>query len=104
MKKFQMFVEDKPRDISLNDIGERKFTGEINKFGTDVRLVSSEQNSLRDGTPAKEVMYDWVTKDNWPVKTLIVSTYRNEKLIFSAVTSLAHPESLKEFLYSLEFE
>jgi hypothetical protein len=99
-----VFVEDKPRDILLKDIGEQKFTGEISKLGTDVRLASNLQTSLRDGTPANELRYDWVTKDNWPVKTLIVSTYRKEKLIFSAVTSLAHPEALREFLYSLEFK
>ena len=99
-----VFVEDRPRDILLKDIGEQKFTGEISKLGTDVRLVSNSQTSLRDGTPANEVRYDWVTKDNWPVKTLIVSTYRKEKLIFSAVTALAHPEALREFLYRLEFE
>ena len=53
---FLVFVEDKPGDIPLKDIGERKFTGEIKNFGTGVRLVSNTQASLQDGTPANEVL------------------------------------------------
>jgi hypothetical protein len=69
-----------------------------------MKLVSSAQNVLRDGTPATEVLFDRVVKDHWPLKTMIVSTYHGDKLIFAAVTSFAHPEALREFLYSLRFD
>ena len=52
-------------------------------------------------TKPLEVM---LSKDHWPVKTMIVSTFQGDKLIFAAVTSFAHPESLREFLYSLRFD
>jgi len=101
---FGVVVKDKPQDIRLQDIGERHYTNELEKFGTNVRLVSNAQTALSDGTPANEVQFDWVLNEHWPVKTMIVSTYRGDKLIFAAVTSFAHPESLREFLYSLRFD
>ena len=101
---FQVVVKDKPQDIRLQDIGERHYTNEFEKFGSSVKLVSSMQTALSDGTPANEVQFDWVSNDHWPVKTMIVSTYREDKLIFAAVSSTAHPEALREFLYSLRFD
>jgi hypothetical protein len=106
---FGVVVEDKPQDIRLQDIGERHYTNELEKFGSSVRLISSTKTALSDGTPANEVQFDWVLNDwvlndHWPVKTMIVSTYRGDKLIFAAVTSFAHPEALREFLYSLRFK
>ena len=101
---FGVVVKDKPQDIRLQDIGERHYTNKLEKFGSSVRLVSTTQIALSDGAPANEVQFDWVSNDHWPVKTMIVSTYRGEKLIFAAVTSFAHPETLREFLYSLRFD
>jgi len=101
---FGVVVKDKPQDIRLQDIGERHYINELEKSGYNVRLVSSMQTALSDGTPANEVQFDWVSNDHWPVKTMIVSTYRGDKLIFAAVTSFAYPEALREYLYSLRFD
>ena len=49
---FGVVVKDKPQDIRLQDIGERHYTNELEKFGTNVRLVSNAQTALSDGTPA----------------------------------------------------
>ena len=67
-------------------------------------LQSNTQTKLNDGTPANEVQFDWVTTNNIPVKTLFIATYRDDKLIYAAVHSLAHPSSLREYLYSLRFD
>ncbi len=102
--QFGVYVESKPQDIQLQDIGQRYFTNLIKKYSTSMKLVSSAQTVLRDGTPANEVLFDRVVKDHWPLKTMIVSTYRGDKLFFAAVTSFAHPETFREFLYSLRFD
>jgi hypothetical protein len=102
--QFGVYVESKPQDIQLQDIGQRYFTYLIKRYSTSMKLVSSAQTALGDGTPANEVLFDRVVKDHWPLKTMIVSTYRGDKLIFAAVTSFAHPETFREFLYSLRFD
>ena len=101
---FSVVVKDKPQDIRLQDIGTRHFTDELKKHGTKVRLVSTTQTVLSDRTPANEMQFEWVANDIWPMKTMIVATYRGDKLIFPIVTSFAHPESLRDFLYSLRFD
>jgi hypothetical protein len=102
--QFGVYIEDKPQDIRLQDIGQRHFTNIIKKYSTNIRLVSSKQTMLKDGTPANEVLFDRVVKNHWSLKTMIVSTYRGDKMIFAAVTSFAHPETFREYLYSLRFD
>jgi hypothetical protein len=99
-----VYVENKPQDIRLQDIGQRYFSNLIEKYSTNSKLVSSVQTMLSDGTPANEVLFDRVVNDHWPLKTMIISTFRSDKLIFAAVTSFAYPEALKEYLYSLRFD
>ena len=101
---FSVVVKDKPKDIRLQDIGAWHFTDELKKHGTKVRLVSTTKTALSDRTPANEMQFEWVVNDIWPVKTMIVATYRGDKLIFPIVTSFAHPESFRDFLYSLRFD
>jgi hypothetical protein len=97
-------IDDKPQDISLRDIGEKFYLPELKKSAADVKITTNIQTKLHDGTPANEVQFDWVTRDNWPVKTLVLLTYRDDKLIYAAVHSLAHPGSLRKYLYSLQFD
>jgi hypothetical protein len=99
-----VYVENKPNDIQLETIGKELFYSKIKKYSTSVKLVSSKQTLLNDGTPAVEVLFDRVVNEYWPLKTLILSTYRGDKLIFAAITSFAHPEALRDYLYSLRFD
>ena len=99
-----VYVENKPQDIQLYDIGQRYFYNYFGKHNTNVKLVSSTQTVLNDGTPANEILFDIVVNEHWLLKTMILSTYRDDKLIFAASTSFAHPEALREYLYSLRFD
>ena len=98
-----VYVENKPKDFQLEDIGQEYFYNTIEKYSTSVKLVSNKQTLLNDGTPAIEILFDRVVNEYWQVKTLILSTYWDDKLIYAATTSFAHPEALKEYLYSLQF-
>ena len=98
-----MYVENQPKNIQLDDIGKRYLFRLIEQYSTKVKLAYSKQTVLSDGTSANETLFDRVINDHWPYKTLILSTYRDDKLIFVATTSFAHPEALKEHLYSLRF-
>ena len=98
-----VYVEDKPKDINLEDIGQKYFYSIIEKYSTSVKLVSNKQTLLNDGTPAIEILFDRVINEYWPFKTLILATFWDDKLIFIAAISYEHPEALKEYLYSLQF-
>jgi len=64
------------------------------------KITSNIQTKFHDWSQANEVQFDCVTQNNWPLKISILSTYRNEKLIYVAVQSWAFPGSLKEYLFS----
>jgi len=99
-----VYVENKPNDIQLEDIGKEYFYSIIEKYSTSVKLVSSNQTFLNDGTSAVEIFFDRMVNGFWPLKTLILATYRGDKLIFAAITSVEHPEALRDCLYSLRFD
>jgi len=99
-----VYVENKPQGIQLQNIGQKYLHSLIEKYSTNVKLVSSTQTVLSDGTPANETLFDWVANEHWPLKTMILSTYRGDKLIFVTTTSFAHPEALREYLYSLRYD
>ena len=98
-----VYVENQPKDIRLKDIGKNYLLSLIKKYSTKAMLVYSTQTVLADGTPANETLFERVINEHWPYKTLILSTYHDDKLIYVATTSFSHPEALKEHLYSLQF-
>ena len=97
-------IDDKPHNIPLKDIGEKFYLPEFKKVDTEAKISTNIQSKLHDGTPAYEAQFDWLTSENWPIKTLILSTYRDDKLIYTAVHSTADPSFLREYLYSLQFD
>ena len=98
-----VYVEDKPIGIQLKDIGREYFFSKIQEYSTKVKMVSSKPTVLNDGSPSIEILFDNMVDEIWPLKTLILSTYRSDKLIFAIITSFAHPEALREYLYSVQF-
>ena len=97
-------IDDIPKDIPLMNLGEKFYLPELKKSDAEAKITSNIQTKLHDGTQANEVQFDCVAQNNWPLKISILSTYRNEKLIFVAVQSWAFPDSLREYLYSLRFD
>ena len=99
-----VYVENQPKDIQLKDVGKKYFFDLIKKSSTKAILLYSTQTSLSDGTPANETLFERVINEYWPFKTLVLSTYHDGKLIFVATTSFAHPEALRDYLYSIRFD
>lgn len=97
-------VIDRPPGMPLRDFGKKIYIPELNKSGSNIKIESNIQTRLSDGTPANETRFDWLHKSNWTVKTLVLSTYRDNRLFYVAAHSLAHPEFLKEYIYSLRFD
>jgi hypothetical protein len=97
-------IDAEAQNIPLKDIGEKLYLPELKKIDADAKISANIQAKLLDETPANEVQFDWVTADFWPMKTLVLSTYRDDRLIYAAVHSLADPGFLREYLYSLRFD
>jgi hypothetical protein len=95
---------DRPQGMQLSEFGKKIYTPELNKSGTNIKIESNIETRLTDGTPANEVCFDWLHKSNWPVKTMVLSTFYDNKLYYVTAHSFAHPEVMKEYVYSLRFD
>lgn len=101
---FIVIVDDKPPNVDLVDIWDKQIASEVEEFASDVKFISSKQTKLRDGTPAIEIRFEWVSSDKWPLQTIVLAAYYQQQLVITAITTLAHPEFFYDFLYSLSFE
>jgi hypothetical protein len=77
------------------------YAQELRKFGTDVRLISSEPTKLADGTAAYETRITWRLPDRMRLNTLVVSTLREGKIINVALHNTGELDYLKHIPYSL---
>ena len=59
-----VYVENKPSDIKLEDVGKKYFYSKIEQYSTSVKLVSSKQTLLNDGASAVEILFDRVVNDS----------------------------------------
>ena len=97
-------IDDRLHDMPLKDVGKDLYLAEFQKLDTGAKISANMPSKLHDGTPANETQIDWVTKNGWSVKTLFLSTFRNDRLIYTTVHSAADPGFLREYLYSLRFD
>ena len=104
LPELSVSVIDIPPGMPLSEFGEKIYIPELNKSGTNFTIESNIQTRLADGTPANEVCFDWLHKSNWPVSTMVLSAYHENRLYYVAAHSLAHSEFMKEYLYSLRFD
>jgi hypothetical protein len=97
-------IEDKPQDIALDEIGDQFYLPELEKSGAEPKMTSNINTKLNCGTQANVVQFDCIAQNNWPLKISILSTYRDNKVIYVATQTWAFQESLNEYLYSLQFD
>jgi hypothetical protein len=104
LPELSVSVIDRPHGMPLREFGEKIYIPELSKSGTNIRIESNIETRLIDGTPAIEVCFDWLHKSSWPVKTMVLSTIHDNRLYYVAAHSLAHPEVMKDYIYSLRFD
>ena len=104
LPELSVSVIDIPPGMPLSEFGKKIYIPELNKSGTNIKIESHMQTRLIDGTPANELCLDWLHKSNWPVNTMVLSAYHDNRLYYVVAHSLAHSEIMKEYLYSLRFD
>ncbi|MDJ0721519.1 MAG: serine hydrolase [Desulfobacterales bacterium] len=84
---FSVYIGDIPEGIALEDFGPNAYARSLAKFGTQIRVTSNREITLRCGTRAYRTVIRWLADDFWPIKTLVVSAYKDGKLVCLS----AHP-------------
>ena len=84
----------------------KKLVRFLNLTGNEIKIISSQQTKLNDGTPAYETVIEYMRLGFTKHKVLCVSVFRDNKVIRIIISSIAnyYSEELKKIAYSLEFK
>ena len=98
-------VSDIPEGIKLKDFGPKAYTRFIERFGTDIRVVSNEEIKLKCGTIAYKTYIKWLWNHAEELSSTVVSAFKGDKCVFLETRAVTwrHKE-LASIEESLTFE
>jgi hypothetical protein len=88
---FNASVADIPPGMTLADVGPKAYVSGLKRVGSNVKVISNEEISLKDGTKAYRTHIKWRWKGTLQLSTLIVSAFKDGKWVYLAT----HPEAAR---------
>jgi hypothetical protein len=97
---FSASVMHIPADMKLDDIDPKFYARDL----PDVQIISNKKITLKCGTNAYRTDMKWLWKNSMPISSVVVSAFKDGKLIFIAVHSREYKSEIDSIIESLEFE
>ena len=90
--------------MKLEDFGPKQYAAWMKKFGSNITIISNQEITLKDGTPAYRTNIEWTMKNNQPVTTNLVSAYKDGKCVYIVVHEFQSSQTIDPILKSWTFE
>ena len=100
---FTALVADIPTGVALKDFGPGAYAKALEKFGTNIAVTSNREVTLHCGTQAYRTDIQWKADDFWPITTLIVSAYKDGKVVCVSAHPWHSPYNALPIVESLKF-
>ncbi len=100
---FSAFVGDIPAGVALEDFGPVAYVKALEKFGKKIEVTSNKEVTLQCGTRAYRTDIQWMANDFWPITTLVVSAYKDGKIVCVSGHPWHSPYSALPIVQSLKF-
>ena len=84
---FSASVGDIPEGLKLKDFGPIGYAAELKNAGSNIKVISNKEITLKCGTKAYRTDITWLWNNSVPITTFLVSVYKDDKYIFVC----AHP-------------
>lgn len=85
---FSASVSDIPEGMKLKDFGPKSYTRFIERFGTDIRVVSNEEIKLKCGTIAYKTYIKWIWNQALELSSTVVSAFKDDKCVFLEIRAM----------------
>ena len=76
-----------PEGMKLEDFGAKLYAQELENVGSNIKVISNQEITLKCGTKAYRTDITWLWDNRVPITTFLVSVYKDGKCIFLC----AHP-------------
>lgn len=87
----------------LEDHG-KNYLKNLEKVGTDVRILSQKPATLKDGTPAQETTIEWKWQGTTPFLSLVVAVMKDNKIVSFGGHAMGDLTPMREIVQTWEFK
>jgi len=98
---FEASVINIPDGVALADFGSKIYAKFLENLTSEVNVVSNTKITLKCGTKAYRSDIHWMWQDSQLVKTVLVSAYKDGKVIYLATHPSQNPENVAPIVQSL---
>ena len=102
--RFSAVVVDIPEGLELEDFGPIVYAAQLKNVGSNIKVISNKEITLKCGTKAYQTDITWLWNNTIPIKTFLVSVYRDGKCIFVSAHPWKNHDKVKPIVQSLTFK
>lgn len=101
---FSASVGKVPEGVKLEDFGPKIYVQGLENVGSNIKVISNRELTLNCGTKAYKTDITWLWKNSFPITTLLVSAYKDDKFVFVCAHSWKNYYSAVPIVRSLRFK
>lgn len=79
--EFSASIIDIPEGMKLENFGPKFFAVELENVGSDIKIISNREITLKCGTKAYRTEIKWLGNNSLPITTYLVSAYKSSKIV-----------------------
>ncbi len=102
--RFSAAVADIPEGLELEDFGPIVYAAQLKNVGSNIKVISNKEITLKCGTKAYQTDIKWLWNNTIPIKTFLVSVYRDGKCIFVSAHPWKNHDKVEPIVQSLTFK
>jgi len=97
-------IIDIPQEMKLEGIGPGLFASLLEKFGSNIQVISNKEIALKCGTKAYRTDITWLSNDRKKFTTIVVSVFKDGKCVGLQASTTQNPAEIEPIVKSLTFE
>ena len=101
---FSASVGEIPEGIKLEDFGPISYTAQLENLGSNIKVISNKEITLKCGTKAYRTDITWLWNNTVPITTFLVSAYKDGKCIFICAHPWKNHDKVEPIVQSLTFK
>ena len=102
--KFFASVGEIPDGMRLEDFGPKFYSKELENVGSNIKVISNKEITLKCGTKAYRTDIKWLWNNSLPITTYLVSAYKDGKIIFVCTHPWKYHDKAEPIVQSLTFK
>jgi len=98
---FQASLSDIPEGMKLADVGPKAYAVALEGVGSNVKVISNKEITLKDGSKAYRTDIEWLFRGSFSLTTLAVSAFKDGKWVLLTTHPSRAPNEVAPIVESL---